>query len=354
MLRCQSNAADSTIEILQMSTVTMVKIKNVLILLISSLLVIGLSFWLFLYWCTTMPGTPYEGELPAKNTIELQKRLERDVLSLTQLRRNYSKPDEYESSVAFIEARLAGLGLESTRQAVPTERGDAFNVIAMIPGTAKTKDTLVIGAHYDTYASTPGADDNASGVAGALELARVFKDKPAAKNLLFVFYANEEPPYFQTEGMGSLVHAKSLANDPNIKAIGMFSLEMLGYYDTAPNTQNYPPPLDSFYPDRGDFIAFVGSMSFRDIVTFSTGVFRDSVDFPAYGFAGPGFIRAIGFSDQWSYWQVGIPALMVTDTAFFRNDNYHTSGDTPDTLDWDRFARVVEGLEPVIRAFDER
>lgn len=307
------------------------------------------SLFVFLWYCTLMPGTPHAGALPVQDVSDLRERLRHDVETLSGLRRNYSKPDQNESSAAFVEDRLRGLGMVSSRQAVSTDRGDAFNILVEIKGQKTPKEVVVLGAHYDSYAHTPGADDNASGVAGLLELARLLQNDPPPRTVILAFYANEEPPYFQTEGMGSLVHACSIAQQKDVRPVAMISLEMLGYYDTTSGSQKYPPILSWFYPDRGDFVAFVGTLEFREIVTETTRVFRDSVKFPAYGFSGPGFMREIGFSDQWSYWQVGIPALMVTDTAFFRNHHYHQSTDTPDTLDWDRFPRVVAGLAPVIR-----
>jgi len=320
-------------------------------LIVSAIIVVLAIFSLvsFLGYCTYMPGTPHAGPLPDEDHAVLREQLREDVELLSGLRRNYSKPDEYESSAVYIEERLAGLGLSSTRQTVSTERGDAFNILSQIDGESAPKEVVVLGAHYDSYAHTPGADDNASGVAGLLELARLLQTKKPGRTVILAFYANEEPPYFQTDGMGSLVHARSLVAQQDLKPVAMFSLEMLGYYDTAAGSQKYPPVLSWFYPDTGDFVAFVGSLAFRDIVTESVGVFRNKVRFPAYGFSGPGFMREVGFSDQWSYWQVGIPALMVTDTAFFRNHHYHQGSDTPDTLDWDRFPRVVAGIEPVMR-----
>ncbi|MFB6375232.1 MAG: M28 family peptidase, partial [Bradymonadaceae bacterium] len=170
------------------------------------------------------------------------------------------------------------------------------------------------------------------------------------RTLRFVFFANEEAPYHHTDTMGSLRHARQSKADGE-SIVAMMSLEMLGYYTTEPGSQAYPPLLGWFYPDRGHFIGFVGNFSSRGIVKRAIGAFRDSVDFPSYGFAGPESVPGVGLSDHSSFWEVGYPALMVTDTAYNRNPHYHQPSDMPDTLDYGRFARVVDGLIGVVRRF---
>jgi len=205
----------------------------------------------------------------------------------------------------------------------------------------------VIGAHYDTTQRSPGADDNASGCAAILALARTFKDNPQPRTIRFVLFPNEELPTGGTSEMGSWIYAKKArASGDNITA--MLSLEMLGYFTDAPNTQKYPSPLSAFYPTTGNFIAFVANYDNRALVKQSVRAFRAGAQFPSEGAALPNFIRDVGRSDHWGFWKEGYRALMVTDTANFRNPNYHGPNDTPDTLDYDSMARVVEGLRAVL------
>jgi len=223
------------------------------------------------------------------------------------------------------------------------------NLSVELEGSTLPDEILVVGAHYDSCAGLPGADDNASGVAAMMELSRLFAgaDVRPARTLRFIAFTNEEPPHFQGETMGSLVEAKrSAAAGEDI--VGMLSLECLGYFSDDPGSQKYPAPLDSFYPDTGDFIGFVGDTSARSFVRRTIGLFREHAAFPSEGIAAPDSIPGIGWSDHWSYSQVGYPAVMVTDTAPFRNPNYHEPTDLPDTLDYERLARVTSGLAEVI------
>jgi Zn-dependent M28 family amino/carboxypeptidase len=221
------------------------------------------------------------------------------------------------------------------------------NVEAEVRGRERPADIVVVGAHYDSLAFTSGADDNASGVAALLALARAFAGAHPRTTLRFVAFANEEPPYFQTANMGSLVYAKrSRARGEHI--VAMLSLETIGYYSDAPGSQRYPPPMGLAYPDRGDFIGFVGDRTSADLVRRVVATFRTTTHFPSEGAAPFSLIPGVGWSDQWSFWQVGYPGVMVTDTAPFRYPRYHTAQDTPDALDYDRMARVVAGLERVI------
>jgi Zn-dependent M28 family amino/carboxypeptidase len=205
-----------------------------------------------------------------------------------------------------------------------------------------------VGAHYDSVVGSPGANDNASGVAGLLALARRFAGKPRGQTLRFVAFVNEEPPYFQTEEMGSLVYAKRCqARGDNISA--MVSLETIGYFSDAPGSQKYPSAgLGFFYPSKGNFIGFVGNTRSRALLRSAVSAFKKERKLPCEGASLPAVIPGIGWSDQWSFWQCGYPAIMVTDTAPFRYPHYHSSTDTPDKLDYDRFALVVSGMEKVI------
>lgn len=203
---------------------------------------------------------------------------------------------------------------------------------------------LIIGAHYDSFGKAPGADDNARGVAGLLELARSLKrlDGKSEIELQFVFFSNEEPPYFKTNAMGSLVHARSLENPARV--LGMISIESIGYFSDEAGSQDFPFPLSLRYPDTGNFVAFVGEIFYRGFLRDAIGGFRKNARIASEGGAPPPLFRGTDWSDYWGYSEQGIPAIMVTDTAIFRNPHYHRQTDTADILDYVRMTLVVEGL----------
>ena len=193
----------------------------------------------------------------------------------------------------------------------------------------------------------PAANDNGTGVAALLVLARRLKGSSLKRTVRFVAFANEEPPHFQTDAMGSLVYARACKTAGD-NVVAMLSLETMGYFSDDAGSQAYPFPLSVFYPDVGNFIGFVGDLSSRALVHEVIGLFRRGVDFPSEGAALPASIPGVGWSDHWSFWQVGFPAVMITDTAPFRYPHYHTPEDTPDKVDFARLAHVVVGLDGVI------
>jgi len=301
-----------------------------------------------------MPGEPYEGELPSLTGEQraLRERLREHVETIAgeYPHRDVQHMDQYRAARDYIRAQLETAGYEPELERFEVRGRECANVVVERAGGAKSEEIVVVGAHYDAVPPSPGADDNASGVAGLLALARHFADGEPDRTLRFVFFANEEAPHFHTDAMGSLRHARQARADGE-QIVAMISLEMLGYYTTESGRQQYPPLLGWIYPDRGDFIGFVGNLSSRQAVKRAIGAFRDSAEFPSYGFAGPGFAPGVSLSDHWSFWEVGYPALMVTDTAYNRNPHYHRPTDTPETLDYGRFARVVDGLEDVVGEF---
>jgi Zn-dependent M28 family amino/carboxypeptidase len=202
---------------------------------------------------------------------------------------------------------------------------------------------IVVGAHYDTVPGSPGADDNASGVAVLIELAKM------VPGIRFVAFANEEAPYFLGPEMGSFVYARERGR--GVRA--MFSLEMLGYYDDAPGSQRYPAPLGLLYPGRGNFVAFVADLGCIALVRKSAQAFRRSSDFPAEWLAAPSLIPGVSWSDHWSFRKHGHPAVMVTDTAFYRYPHYHLPSDTPEKLDYERMAKVTVGLAAMLEELNE-
>jgi hypothetical protein len=250
------------------------------------------------------------------------------------------------AAAEFIEKSFAEAGLQPRRDSYEVHGKACHNIEVEIPGTSPR--IVLVGAHYDSVIGAPGANDNGSGVAAVLALARRFAGKPTNKTLRFVAFTNEEPPYFQTAQMGSLVYAGHCRarHDP-IDA--MISLETIGYFSDAPKSQTYPSPgLGAFYPTIGNFIGFIGNVRSRTLVRRTIAAFRGSGKLPSEGAALPAFISGVGWSDQWSFWQQGYPAVMVTDTAPFRYPYYHQASDTPDKLDYDRFALVVSGMRQVI------
>ena len=219
--------------------------------------------------------------------------------------------------------------------------------MAEIRGIIHPAEVVIVGAHYDTAKGTPGADDNASGVAATLALARIFSKSKTDRTLRFVAFVNEERPYFHTEKMGSLVYARQCKKQGD-NIVAMLSLEMLGYYSDSPVSQKYPQPFGVLYPTTGNFVSFIGNPASGDLVRRVVGTFRKKERFPSEGAIVPELIRGVGFSDHWSFWQEGYPAVMVTDTAMFRYPHYHELEDTIDKMNFNRMARVVRGLETVI------
>ncbi len=236
-----------------------------------------------------------------------------------------------------------------TAQLVTTEQGGEHysNIVATRLGLQQPTEILVIGAHYDTIPTSPGANDNASGVAALLELARLLQTPTFAKTLRFVAFVNEEPPFFQTEAMGSLVYAKQCqAQGESI--VGMMALETIGYFTDTPDSQHYPPGLNLFYPTQGNFIAFVSNLSSRDFLHQAINAFRQHANIPSEAAALPAFIPGVAWSDHWSFWQQGYPAIMITDTAPYRYPHYHSSKDTPEQLNYESMTRVVMGCQKMI------
>ncbi len=303
-----------------------------------------------------MPGKGHTGALPpfSEEELALSARLRGHVSALAGEigSRSLASPEGLEAAASYIENTLASMGYEYARQEFTVYKHTVRNISVEIPGQKKPEKIIVVGAHYDTVPGTPGADDNASAVAGLLELAREFKDVKIPVTLRLVFFVNEEPPFFKTSDMGSWHAAReSTARGEDIMA--MLCLESIGLYSDEQGSQGFPSPLQYFYPDTGNFIAFVSNWNSRELLYKTIGTFRDTTAFPSEGLATPLAITGTDWSDHWSYWQAGYRAIMITDTALFRNDYYHTSEDTPERLDYERMARVVLGLGIVARTLAE-
>lgn len=258
--------------------------------------------------------------------------------------RNTETPEGYKKAAAYLEAQLSKHGYKVQKQTYDVEGQSCVNLWAEKAGSA---EVLVVGAHYDTLDSgTPGADDNASGCAATLELARLLKDEKDGPTIRFAFFANEEPPYFHTSAMGSYVYAQELKKT-NQKLLGMISLESIGFYSDKGGSQHFPTGV-SGYPDTGNFVAFISDMSSKPFLERCLAAFKEEPTMPAEGLSAPGMMEGINWSDHWAFSKSGYPALMITDTAPFRNPHYHLDSDTPDTLDYDKLAAVTEGVRRLI------
>jgi hypothetical protein len=299
----------------------------------------------------SMPGESHRGPLPELSEEEavVAEHLRRDVEMLAGRigQRNLWHYERLVRAAEWLEESLRGAGFDPQRQTYTVEGKAVWNIIAEVTGRTRPDQILVVGAHYDTVLGSPGANDNGSGVAATLALARRFVGRQPARTVRFVLFVNEEPPFFQTETMGSLVYARECRRRGD-NIVAMFSLETIGCYSDQPGSQQYPWPLSAVYPSTGNFIAFVGNTASEPLVKQVVESFRRNARFPSEGGALPGIIPGVGWSDHWSFWQVGYPALMVTDTAPFRYAHYHTAEDTPDKLDYQRTARVVVGLDQVL------
>jgi hypothetical protein len=298
------------------------------------------------------PGQSYAGALDPLDNFgtRLRDHLKEHVAALSQQigERNLNHYDRLEAAATYIRQYLEQQEYRVEEQDFTVQGKTCRNLYAVLEGSDKAKPVLVIGAHYDSVAGSPGADDNGSGVAAVLELARIMKNEPIARSIVFAFFTNEEPPYSQTDSMGSLQLARYFKLQ-HLPIAGMISVETIGYYSTQPGSQKYPAGIGSFYPNTGNFIGFVGNLGSRTFLHQAIAAFRASAHFPSEGAAVPKFVKGVSWSDHWSFWRIGVPAIMVTDTAPFRYPYYHTANDTPDHLDYDRMARVVVGLKHVLQ-----
>ncbi len=298
-----------------------------------------------------MPGKSFAGPLLPLSKAESATtvNLEKHVRTLAEVigERNLWRHQALENAARHISETFSSLGYSPLEQIFNVNGKPVKNIEAVVSGT-DPGSAVVIGAHYDTVRGSPGANDNATGVAAVLELARLLKGVKPKRDIRFVAFVNEEQPFFATEGMGSWRYARrSVSRGERITA--MLSLETIGYYSDAPKSQHYPFPFGLIYPSRGNFIGFVANLRSLNLVREVVGSFRRHAAFPSEAVAAPGWMTGIGWSDHWAFWKAGYPAVMVTDTAPFRYTEYHTAADTPQVVDVERMARVVHGLAGVAR-----
>ena len=267
-------------------------------------------------------------------------------LSVDFYPRSFDHVAKLARTAAYIEEQFKEAGAQVSIQDVVVDETRYKNVVARF-GPERGR-LLVIGAHYDSHGGTPGADDNASGIAGLLELAHLLGKSAPGRPVELVAYTLEEPPHFRSPHMGSVWHARALKAEGRDVEL-MLSLEMIGYFSDSPGSQAYPlAAMKLAYPDRGNFIALVGQFGDFGLSRSVKAAMSGASDLPVYSLNAPAFVQGVDFSDHRSYWAQGFPALMVTDTAFMRNQNYHRPGDTFDKLDYKRMAMVVQSVYAVV------
>jgi Zn-dependent M28 family amino/carboxypeptidase len=300
-----------------------------------------------------LPERTFKGPLPPPTQAErdLAGRLHRHVSAIASEPHNVAHYAALEKAARYIEGELASIGYAPQAQVFEADRREVRNIEAVIEpaGATAATPTLVIGAHYDSAGMAPGANDNASGTAAVLELARLLKGfAPTSIRLRFVAFVNEEPPYDRSAQMGSVRFAEALKAKGE-RVFGMISLETLGCFFDEPGTQKYPSPFGLVFPSTANFVAFVAMPGSRSFLHEVIGPFRRHTQFPTIGGTAPDQVPGIGWSDHWSFWQQGFPAIMITDTALFRYPHYHKTTDTPEKVDYDKLARITLGLEAAIR-----
>ena len=309
---------------------------SLLIVLVVSIVLTGLWFWV------TQPLLSRANPDSAR-TVD-PSRLEAHVrkLSIELGPRDMDHIENLDRVATYIKDELNQTSAYVSEQAYRVQGQTYRNVVAQFG--PESEERIIVGAHYDTAGALPGADDNASGVAGLIELARLLSGQQLPLRVELVAFSLEEPPYFRTTGMGSSVHAESLRKQ-NVQVRAMVSLEMIGCFSDAPNSQYFPVGvLSALYPSKGNFIGVVGRLGDGLLARKIKSAMRNATPLPVYSINAPRFVAGVDFSDQLNYWDAGYRAVMITDTAFYRNRNYHTAEDTADKLDYKRMAMVVEGV----------
>jgi Peptidase family M28 len=306
------------------------------------LLIALIALFLFLisaFWITQpLFSTSQSSSNISVNPYKLQTHVEK--ISNEFYPRNCNSIVNLNKTADYIKTEFEKSGGKVSVQTFQAKGNDYQNIIVIFGDEASER--IVIGGHYDSAFETHGADDNASGVAGLIELAYLLGQNKPTKQVELVAYTLEEPPFFATEQMGSYIHAKSL-KDNDVKVSLMISLEMIGYFSDEPNSQKFPLSfLSLFYPNRGNFAVIVGN--FTNISTTRNLKFEMNGDVPVYSANVPTFVNGVDFSDHRNYWNFGYDAVMITDTAFYRNFAYHAKDDTAEKLDYAKMAKIVEAL----------
>lgn len=316
------------------------------------------AFWSLPAYSGAVEPLTSEQELLVGSLQEHVKVLSSDIgaRSLTK------KPDGLERAAIYIEENFSAAGFKPTRQTFGVSgyfndglwgsthaTQSTANIIAELPGSNKASEIVVIGAHYDSVQDCPGANDNGSGVAAMLEIAKALSKEKFGRTVRFVAFTNEEPPFFRSDDMGSYRYAQS-CKERGDNIVSMMSIETIGYYSDKPGSQKLPvAALAALYPKTGNFLTFIGKLESRDLLTQCANSFIRAVKFPTQTLAAPADLTGVDFSDQLSFWRLGYPGIMVTDTAPYRYPHYHTKDDTADKINYDCLARVTDGLTKVVQ-----
>lgn len=303
-----------------------------------------------MFW---MPGKSYRG--PLLPLGDGQKRLAEalrghvETLAVEIGERNMFRSGSLDRAARYIQNTFESIGYEVQLHHYELDGQTMTNLVAELPGTSGPEQIVIVGAHYDSVVGSPGANDNASGVAGLLALARALLGQHQPRSIRFVAFVNEEPPFFQTEQMGSYVYAQR-CRAAGERIVAMMAMDGIGCYSDAKTSQQYPMPVGWLYPSRGNFIGFISRVSDGPLLRLAIRSFRRQARFPSEGAALPWFVAGVSWSDHWSFWQFDYDGLMVTDTLPFRDRHYHLPSDTAHRLDYQRMAWVVEGLGAVVTA----
>jgi Zn-dependent M28 family amino/carboxypeptidase len=325
--------------------------KAALVGVVAALLVAtaGVLVWLHLWWPETASAVR-RASSPSEDALAAALRAH--VTAVASRPHNVSHPAELEAAARYIEGQLAQLGYEVERQEYTAVGVPVRNIAVSLSAQGTTgagAGALVVGAHYDSFMNAPGANDNGTGVAALIEMARALRDESVrSRPIRLAFFVNEEPPFFDTPDMGSRRYAAGLAarGEP---VWAMLSLETLGAFSDAPGSQTYPAPFGRVFPDRGNFVAFVGTIGSRQFLSQAIASFRRHCDVPSLGGIAPALVQGVDWSDHKSFAERGIPAVMITDTALYRYAHYHTPADTPDKVDYATLARLTRALADVVR-----
>jgi Zn-dependent M28 family amino/carboxypeptidase len=295
-------------------------------------------------------GLACSGAVPRSAGVDLAADARAVVTELAGMAppRSAEHPDSMARAADGIAERFRAAGLAPWIDGYEVE-GATYRNVGVLIGTGK-RERIVVGAHYDVYRDLPGADDNASGVAALLGVARLLADRALGADVELVAYALEEAPFYRTDDMGSVRHARALASS-GVSVRAMFALEMVGYYADAPGSQEYhDPSLRERFGDRGNFLAVIGRPPERPVLHAIEPAMRAASDLPVWSLAAPPGTPAIDRSDHASFWNEGFRAVLVTDTAFLRNPHYHQASDLPATLDYERLAKAARAVAAAVVA----
>jgi hypothetical protein len=296
-----------------------------------------------------MPEQSFSGKQPPLSAHEgdIRNHLESNVRMLAATIGPRNSPQSLRATTEWAESQFMSYGLEVSEQPYKVDGVTFKNVEGTLSGSTNRKDILIVCAHYDTVFGAPGANDNGSGCASVVELARLLAYTKPKCTIRFVLFGTEEPPYFSTKEMGSYFYA-ARCKERGEKILGVIVMETLGYYTDEPKSQHYPALLAPAMPDTGNFIGFIANQPSKQFVSQCLGTFRRTTQFPSQGVAAPEWLNGVDWADQYWFWKLGYPGIMITDTALYRYPYYHTPQDTPDKLSYGPFARVVGGMEQVI------